>query len=104
MADKVIIAEYGGLAYFENGNLVPIYDEDNLITTQVLDIGVLSAAFNADTRYIRLRSKGAGFWYKFGSASVSALANTNGSDWLPADGPLDFAVKTHRYLDTAADA
>ncbi len=103
MADEVIISEYGRPVLQSQGTVQPVYGEP--VTSQVLDIATLSAAMNAGTRVIRLQSKGTGFWYKQGTASVSAAADTNGSHWLPSDGCIDLTITpSFTYVDTAADA
>lgn len=102
MADEVIIEEYQNIGAV-NGS-----DKNlprTLITTQVLDIAVLSAAFNDNTTFIRIRSKSTGFWYKIGGSAVSAAADTNGNCWLPADQFVDIAINgADTNIDTAADA
>lgn len=99
MADEVIIEEY---SEFKTGTSTP----GTPITTQVLDIATASAALNAATRYVRIQSKGTAFWYKFGGSTVSAVADTNGNLWLPADQYREHYVfpRGDRYIDTAADA
>lgn len=100
MADEVIIEEYAGY----NINLVI---PSTPITTQVLDIATASAQLNASTEYVRIVSKGTGFWYKFGQSDVSAAADTDGNLWLAADQFRDHKVhpdSSSRYIDTAADA
>lgn len=94
MANEVIIEEY------ENFD-VRIQAPREWITTQVLDIAEASAPLNAKTKYIRVRSKGTGFWYTMGDAA-SATANTNGNSWVPADGYNDHVVGTGIIVDTAA--
>lgn len=93
MADEVIIEEYGALAQY--GLPVPT----QWITTQVLDIATAAAALNAHTKYIRIRSKGTGFWYSFAGAAAAA---TDGNTWLPADSFADHAVSPGCLVDTAA--
>jgi hypothetical protein len=95
MANEVIIEEY---ERFDERIQAPC----EWITTQVLDIAELSAALNSKTRYVRVCSKGTGFWYKFGTATVSAVADTNGNAWLPANAWKDHVVGTGLYIDTAA--
>lgn len=97
MANEVIIEEYG--AYDIN---MPIPTVP--LTTQIKSIGTLSNALNAQTKYVRIRAKGAGFWYAFGDATASATANTAGSTYL-ADGDfVDHKVDKSIRIDTAADA
>lgn len=67
MADEVIIEEYGALPH--SGVPVPT----QWLTTQVLDIGVAAAALNAQTKYVRIRSKDVGFWYNFAGAAAAGL-------------------------------
>lgn len=100
MADEVIIEEYQGFNAKMQAPVQPI-------TTQVLDIATASSQLNASTEYIRIQSKDTGFWYKFGTSSVSAAADTNGNLWLPANQFRDHKIhpnSTNRYIDTAADA
>jgi len=100
MADKVIISEYSQPIGSEVGTIF-----GNPITSQIIDIGDLSAAMNANTKMVRLQSKGAGFWYKQGESGASAAANTDGSHWLAADQHVDLSISPGRtYIDTAADA
>lgn len=106
MANEVIVSEYGAhKANTDRGGDIPILDESNFITSQVLNIAALSAAFDPRTKFIRLQSKGTGFWYIFGTASASAAANTAGNKWLPADQAIDLHIGNAaalRYVDTAA--
>ena len=99
MADEVIIEEYHSYKIGMNTHTVPV-------TTQVLDIAVLSAQLNAETNMIRVQSKGVGFWLVFGGSAASAAADTNGNIWVPADASRDFIVNkgSGLYIDTAADA
>lgn len=97
MANEVLIEEYQA---FDANIQIPT----QWITTQILDIAELSAALNANTKYIRIRSKGVGFWYTFGDSTASAAANTNGNSWIPVDDFTDHRVGAGVYIDTAADA
>jgi hypothetical protein len=104
MADEVIIEEFksagldDGDTQYRNKSL-----PKGLNTTQVLDIAVESAAFASGTNWIRIQSKGVGFWYKIGASGVTAAANTNGNSWLPADQFRDIAlVAGQTNIDTAA--
>ena len=100
MADEVIIQEYSEPLGSEIGT---IYGRP--ITSQVVDIATLSSEMNASTKMVRLTSKGTGFWFKQGDATVSAAADTNGSHWLAADQSIDLSIDNDRkYIDTAADA
>lgn len=99
MADEVIIEEY---ASFDAHIQAPTV----WITTQILDIGTLSAKLNDKTEYIMIQAREAGWWYTFGGSSASAAAETNGSSYRPVG-----TEKTHKvgkgsglYIDTAADA
>lgn len=94
MANEVIVEEY---ERFD----VRVQAPCEWITTQVLDIAEASAVLNAKTKYIRVRSKGTGFWYTMG-VGASATANTNGNSWIPADGWADHVVGTGIIVDTAA--
>lgn len=105
MANEVIIEEYSAVGIkIANSvqNQVPI--PGKFITSQVLDIAEASAAFAATTSWIRLRSKGTGFWFILGGASPAATANTDGNRWLPADQFVDLAIEANveLKLDTAA--
>lgn len=104
MANDVIVREYSAAGVLKNGSIVPIYEEDTLITTQFLDIGVESAAFNTATRVIAIDSKAAAFQYKFGQSGVSAVANAAGNSFLPASATRDFQIGGHTHIDTVADA
>ena len=99
MADEVIIEEY---AAFDASMQIPTLP----ITTQIVDIGTLSAKLNAQTTYIRIRSKGTGFWWIAGDSTASAAADTNGNTWLEAGDFTDQAVtkNSNTYIDTAVDA
>lgn len=103
MANEVIIEEYAlTIAKGADGNYLPIVGD--LVTSQVLTIATLSAQLNARTNYIRIQSKDIGFWYIPGNASASAVANTAGNRWLPADQFRDIPVRpgVDTYIDTAA--
>ena len=103
MANEVIIEQYASIGLAQaTGQSVPV--PGRLITTQILDLAVASAAFNAATAFVRIQSKGTGFWYIFGGASPDAVANTAGNRWLPADQFRDLAITpgTDLKLDTAA--
>ena len=99
MANEVIIEQYGkqrhGIKGLTGNTL------GNLITTEIVSIATASAAFNAKTTTIRIRSKGTGFWYILGA---SAAANTAGNCWLPADQYVDIAINpgVDTVIDTAA--
>lgn len=95
MANEVIIEEY---ATYDNN--IPIASVPT--TTQIKDIGTLSSALASTTKYVRIRSKGTGFWYKFGDSTASAAADTAGNSWLPADGVIEHQVGAGLYVDTAA--
>lgn len=84
MANEVIIEEYdaAGLQY-PDGQYAPM--PGALITTQIMSIATVSGAFDTRTNFIRLQSKGVGFWYRLGGASPDAIANIAGNRWLPAD-------------------
>lgn len=103
MANEVIIEEYGQKRYETKG----VYHDNVtgvLNTTQVLTIATLSAAFDARTSMLRVRSKGTGFWYKIGGSAPDAVANTAGNCWLPADQYVDVSIipGTDTKIDTAA--
>lgn len=102
MADEVIIVEMQKPTRRETGDSMNILG--NIITTQVVDIGTLSAALNAKTELVLIISKGTGFWYKLGGSDVSAAADTNGNVWLVADQQHGIEVTDWTYIDTAADA
>lgn len=70
---------------------------------EILDIGTASNVLSGDIAVIR--AKGSGFWYKRGTAGVSAVANTAGNDYLAAGEVVCFEVtSSSNYIDTAADA
>ena len=103
MANEVIVEEYSGVTLKNpDGRYAPV--PGILLTTQVLTIGVLSAAFDARTAFLRIQSKGTGFWYKIGGAAPSAVADTAGNRWLPADDHRDISIDigTDTKIDTAA--
>lgn len=103
MANEVIIEEYGStLAKAPDSTYLPI--PGLLITSQVLTIATLSAAFNSATAFLRVRSKGTGFWYKVGGTAPSAVADTAANRWLPADQFVDIAIDpgVDTKIDTAA--
>lgn len=101
MADEVIIKEMKTPALKHNGTALPVLGQT--ITTQVVDIGTLSAALNPATTVVQLISRGTGFWYKEGGASVSAAADTDGNTWLGADKEHSIEVYPGMTkIDTAA--
>jgi len=104
MADEVIISEYGPQTYETNGVVAPIYGMP--VTSQVLDIGVASAAMDGKTAMVNISSNGTAFWYKIGSTAALAActANTDGNYLLKADQDIDIAVPAGYFIDTAADA
>jgi hypothetical protein len=99
MTNEVIIEEYKA---FDASIQIPTLP----ITTQVLDIGTISAQLSNQTEYIRIRAKGSGFWWITGNASVSAAANTDGNTFIEAGTFTDHNVgaNSSKYIDTAADA
>lgn len=110
-ADEVEIREYGAQVLVTQGNEKSDAAIGPLITTQIVDIGTLSAQFNSRTRYIIVCSKGTGFWARIGTSAVSAAADTNGNVWVRADrcdfeSPVNFEnhLTDYDYLDTAADS
>lgn len=103
MANEVIIEEYASAGcHFPDNSFAPI--PGKLVTSQVLSIASASAQFADTTAFIRLQSKGTGFWYILGGSAPDATANTNGNRWLPADQSVDVfvTVGTDLKLDTAA--
>lgn len=106
MANEVIIEEYAsvGVRKINAPADKEVQIPGELITTQVLNIDVQSASFNQRTAWIRVQSKGTGFWYAVGSASVNSVANTAGNRWLPADQFRDISLTptTDVRIDTAA--
>jgi len=101
MADEVIISEFGPQTYATENFIQPIYGEP--ISSQVLDIAIVSAALGGRTSMVRLQSRGTGFWYKTGdSAALAACtANTDGNHFLPADQSIDIGLTTGQFIDTA---
>lgn len=102
MADEVIISERAAAQTFKNGQILNIAGDR--ITTQVLDTAVLSAPFSTQTTVIRITANAVPIWYKIGNAAVSAAANTDGNEFLPANESIDEPVKAGQFIDTAADA
>lgn len=104
MANEVIIEEYDlATVKTPNGQIAQI--PGNLITTQVVTIGTLSAAISPTASFVRIQSKGTGFWYIFGDAAADATADTANNRWLPADQFRDLPLsQAARYIDTAASA
>jgi len=104
VANEVVLREYSDNGALRNGGVVPVYSEENLITTQVVDIGTRSAAFSTSpkTTYVTIDSVGTGFWYIFGDVTVNAAADTDGNSPLAAGGTKDFKVDTLSHVDTAA--
>lgn len=103
MANEVIIEEYAlTLAKATDGSYLPIVGE--LVTSQIIDIASLSAQLNARTNYVRIQSKGTGFWYITGSSSASAAADTDGNRYLPGDQFRDIPIRSgiDTHIDTAA--
>ncbi len=82
MANEVIIEEYGVF----NGN-PPVPPQ--FLTTQIKSIAA-TATFNAQTKFVRIRSKDVGFWYAFNG---NAEANAAGSSWIPANQRLTLPRK-----------
>jgi len=103
MADEVIISERSSPSPLQSGQTTSA-DYGQRVTTQVLDAGVKSAAFNAQTKAILITANGADLWYKIGDTNVSAVANTDGNEFLPADQSRLEVVKAGQFIDTAADA
>lgn len=102
MANEVIIEEYSGTGT-HSGEKARVPIPGTLVTTQVLDIAEESLAFDATTAFLRLQSKGSGFWYQLGGVSPVCVANTPPARWLPADQFRDIAVNpsTDLKLQTA---
>lgn len=95
MSNECIIEEYGA---FDSNFQIPTQP----LTTQIVDVGNSFAALNPQTKYIRVKSKGVAFWYSFSTA----IANTAGSIYIPADGFFDHKITSNvtTIVDTAADA
>ena len=103
MANEVIISEYERPGIILQGWVAPVYGPP--VTSQIIDIAVLSAAMNSDTRVIRLQAKDLSFWFTQGNASASAAANTDGSHFLATGEHIDLQVDaTNTHIDTAVDA
>ena len=100
MANEVIVYELGMVAQ-NQGNSVSALTVP--ITTQFLDIASLSAQLNAKTELVRVQSKGAGFYLRIGTSSVSSVANVDGNMWLDAGQWVDIAIGVEdTHIDTAA--
>jgi hypothetical protein len=96
MADEITIHEHA------EPNRVTLV-KSPLITSQVLDLTVKSAAFNALTRVVRITAQAAA-WVKIGDTNVSANANTDGNIYLHAADTIEIEVEPGQFLDSAADA
>lgn len=93
MSNEVIIEEYGATGVVSSDAYAKqVQIPQSLVTSQIFSIASTSAAFNAATSFIRVQSKGTGFWYAVGATGVTATANTAGSRWLPADQFRDIAL------------
>ncbi len=101
MADEVIISERGHQVFTSGGVIMPIMPER--ITTQVRDLGEKSAAFNENTRMIRITANGAALWYKIGDTNVTCTANTDGNEFLASGQSIDEPVSPGQFIKTAAD-
>lgn len=102
-ADEVIVSERKFPGLIKHGDTVPVLG--HRITTQVLDVATLSAAFNASTNTIRIcNNAGAALWYKIGTGTPSATANTDGDEYLPSGQCVDEPVTAGDKIDTAADS
>lgn len=105
MANEVELREYSQIAVLRNGSVVPVYSEESFITSQFLDLGVESAAFNVNTVAVSLGAKGTAYQYKFGQAGVDAsTANADGNSYLASNTTRDFTIGDHTNVDTVADA
>lgn len=91
MANEVIIEEYA--VYPGNPPIPPQF-----LTTQIKNIAA-TATFNAQTKFVRIKSKDTGFWYSFNG---NAAAATAGSSWLAANQFVDHIVSYGTTFDTAA--
>lgn len=101
-ADEVVISERGNQTYKTNSIIQPIHGQR--ITTQVIDAGTLSSAFNGATSMVQVCANGAAIWYKIGASGVSATANTDGNEFLPSGMCRDEPVMSGQFIDTAADS
>lgn len=100
MADEVVIVEFtmpeGGLSASIAGKV---------ITSQVLDVGTLSAEMNANTKFVSITANGSPIWVKQGGSSVSAAANTDGNVLILSGQTFVLPIdSTTKYVDSAADA
>lgn len=95
MANEVIIEEYQA---FDAKMQIPT----KWLTTQVINAGAVSAALNANTTYIRVRSNTTAFWYKFGTDNSVTASAASGSSRVAGDGVNDHAVtpNTPTYIGT----
>lgn len=100
MADEITIHEHAAPTMTNKGVLIPTLGP--LVTSQVLDLAVKSAAFNASTRMIRITTT-AVTWLKIGDTDVSAAANANGNIYMHAGDSLDIQVTAGQFIDSAAD-
>jgi len=85
MANEVIIEEYQA---FDAKMQIPT----KWLTTQVINSGTVSAQLNVATSYIRIRSNGTAFWYKFGTDNTVTASAASGSSRVAADGVNDHAI------------
>lgn len=103
MADEVVIEEYGSFALkYDDGTYAPL--PGKLITSQVLDAGVKSAAFSGKTNSLRIvNTSDAGFWYKVGASDVSAAAATDDNRYLAPQSRIEVSIDVNAdtHIDTA---
>jgi secreted PhoX family phosphatase len=91
MANEVIIEEYSNIG-MQVAGAKAAQIAGVLIKTTTVSIAAAAFALDATTAFLRVQSKGTGFWYATGGASVTVTANTSPARWLPADQFRDIAI------------
>jgi len=102
MADEVIITELKKVS----GRNGPTGAMGDIVTTQVLDIGTVSASLNVKTEEVLITSNTTGFWYRTGATAglAASAANTDGNTLLLANNEHRLEAFNFLFIDTAADA
>jgi len=102
MVKEVIIIECKRPNLTVQGGVSPVLGE--IITTQIVDIGVKSAQFNSQTAQVRVLVNGTGYWMKQGDDTVSSVKEVAGNFPLGGDGDfVDLTVTPlNDFIDTSA--
>lgn len=104
MANELVIKEYSAAGHSEHGLSVSVYQEANLLTTQFVNIGSESSAFDSDTIFVSITAKVA-LQFRIGTlGDAGAVVNTAGTSYMSAGMVLDFKVGALTAVDTVADA